>query len=458
VVAVGAPVVAMLLPLLSTIDLAYQIRAGDLMLETGAPLREDPFTYTAGGRTWVDQQWGAQILFALIDRLGGWPLLVVTRAVLAGVIFWLVFLACRAQGAGRKTAAALTMGAFAVSLAGLILRPQLLGLTLFALVLWILSNRRRRPGLLWLIPPLVAVWANLHGSFFLAVVLAGLAYLQDRSEPSGNPARMALVAMASVLAANLNPFGVKIWSYALGLSTNPVITDAIVEWRPPTVRMPLGIIFFLSVAGVVALLARRTRPTPWVPLLTLGIFFFVGLFAVRGIFWWALAGATTMAGLLDRPAEDPDREPRLMLNTGVALLIGLLAIAFLPWWRAGGEEGSLRLLDHAPRGVTASLQRVLQPGDRMFNPQIWGSWFELALPEHRVFVDPRIEVFSRGVWRDYDSVSAGAEGWQEVLDRWGVTVVVAERTQQAQLIPRIREDPGWRLVHEDPDGLVFVRL
>jgi hypothetical protein len=308
------------------------------------------------------------------------------------------------------------------------------------------------------IPPLVAVWANLHGSFFLGVVLAGLAYLQDRSEVTGNPARMALVTTASVLAANLNPIGFGVWTYALGLSTNSVITDAIVEWRPPTVRMPLGIIFFLSVAAVVALLARRTRPTPWVPLLTLGIFFFVGLFAVRGIFWWALAGATTMAGLLERPAEDPDREPRLGLNTAIALLIGLLAIAFLPWWRAGGEGGSLRLLDHAPRGVTASLQQVLKPGDRMFNPQIWGSWFEFALPEHRIFVDPRIEVFSREVWRDYDSVSGGAEGWQEVLDRWGVTVVVAERTQQAQLIPRIRDDPGWRLVHEDEEGLVFLRL
>jgi hypothetical protein len=457
VVAVGAPVVAMLLPLLSTIDLAYQIRAGDLMLETGSLLREDPFSYTARGRPWVDQQWGAQVLFAAIHRVGGWPLLIVTRAVLAGVVFWLVFLACRAQGAGRKVAALLTMGAFGVSLAGLILRPQLLGLALFALVLWILANRRRRPAGVWLIPPLVAVWANLHGSFFLGVVLAGLAYLQDRSERTENPARMGLVAIASAVAANLNPFGIRIWSYAFGLSTNSVITDTIVEWRPPTLRMPLGIVFFVSVAGVVALLARRTTPTPWIPLLTLGIFFFVGLFAVRGIFWWALAAATTLAGLLDRPAADPGGEPRLTLNTGVALLIGLLAMAFLPWWRAGDEDASLRLLDHAPPGVTAALRGVLEPRDRMFNPQIWGSWFEFALPEHLVFVDPRIEVFPARVWLDYDSVSAGAEGWQDVLDRWKVTVVVAERTQQGQLIPRIREDPGWRLVHEDEDGLVFLR-
>jgi hypothetical protein len=92
----------------------------------------------------------------------------------------------------------------------------------------------------------------------------------------------------------------------------------------------------------------------------------------------------------------------------------------------------------------------------MFNPQIWGSWFEFSVPGLPVFVDSRIEVFPASVWRDYDRVSGGIQGWQAILRRWRITVLVADRTQQAQLIPRIRQDPGWRLVHEDRDGLVFV--
>jgi hypothetical protein len=93
----------------------------------------------------------------------------------------------------------------------------------------------------------------------------------------------------------------------------------------------------------------------------------------------------------------------------------------------------------------------------MFNPQLWGSWFEFAFPEHPAFVDSRIEVFPDRVWEDYDAVSAGREGWQGVLDRWGIDVVVAERRQQAALIPFILQDPGWRLVHRDADGMIFVR-
>jgi hypothetical protein len=54
-------------------------------------------------------------------------------------------------------------------------------------------------------------------------------------------------------------------------------------------------------------------------------------------------------------------------------------------------------------------------------------------------------------------VSGGQEGWQAILDRWGVTVVVAERGQQAGLLPRIETQPSWRLAYEDGAGAIFVR-
>ena len=101
--------------------------------------------------------------------------------------------------------------------------------------------------------------------------------------------------------------------------------------------------------------------------------------------------------------------------------------------------------------------RTLHPGDRMFNPQIWGSWFEFALPDHPVFVDSRIEVFSDAVWRDYEAVSSARDGWQEILDGWNIAVVVADRRQQTALIPAISKEPGWVLVHRDGHGAVFTR-
>ena len=56
----------------------------------------------------------------------------------------------------------------------------------------------------------------------------------------------------------------------------------------------------------------------------------------------------------------------------------MLSLAFLPWLRLGPGGDPIPLLDHAPEGVTAALQSSVPAHTRLFDPQIWGSWFEFA--------------------------------------------------------------------------------
>ena len=108
--AVVLPAIVTLRSSMATIDLTYQIRAGELMLDTHHVLRTDPFTFTAFGHPWLDQQWGAQIVLAQIFRWGSWELLAIMRAAVAAASFWLLYVACRARGAGVRPAAWLTLG------------------------------------------------------------------------------------------------------------------------------------------------------------------------------------------------------------------------------------------------------------------------------------------------------------------------------------------------------------
>jgi hypothetical protein len=459
--AVALPVIASLEASLSSVDLAYQIRAGNIMLHTHHLIRTDPFTFTAAGRPWLDQQWAAQVVFALVWRAGGWAALALLRAALVGAIFLFVYLACRAAGASRRWGAGLALASFGVSVGGLALRPQLIGMALFALAVWLVFARRDRPRILWWLPAVVALWANVHGSFFLGPLLVGLAFLEDLYERSPRARTTLAVTAVSAAAATLNPFGLRVWSYAVGLSTNSVITRFVTEWQPPTLRELPGAVFFVSVLAVAALLARRGRATPWPSLAYLGVFFLIALVAVRGIFWWAFVAPPVVALLLVGPSgrrkdEGSSGNPRI--NVAIAAMLVILGISFLPWWRGHDRETPSRAtLGDAPLGVTRSLRENLRPWERMFNPQIWGSWLELSFPRNPVFSDSRIEIFPPSVWSQYLDISLGRQGWQRILDRWNIRVVVANRQQQAELIPLIRRDPGWRLVHQDRRGLVFVR-
>jgi hypothetical protein len=149
------------------------------MLDTHHLLSTDLFTFTVAGHTWLNQQWAAEVFLAGVWRAGGWDGIAVTWGLIVGAVSLFVFLACRAAGASTVTSALLTLAGYLVGVQILTMRPQLIGILLFAIIQWVVVTRRGSPQRLWLVPVLTFAWANVHGSFILAFVLLGFAWLED---------------------------------------------------------------------------------------------------------------------------------------------------------------------------------------------------------------------------------------------------------------------------------------
>jgi hypothetical protein len=457
--AIALPVLAALVATLSSVDLAYHLRAGAMTIDTGTIPTSDSFTFTAAGKPWQNQQWAAQVILAAAYRSAGWTGLVLLRALLVGLLFGLVVATARVQGLGRRNAALLTLGVFVVTAVTLGLRPQLFGMVLFALTLFLIAQRRAHPRSLWLVVPAVLLWANLHGSFFLGPVVLGLAWLADLHDRA--PARTTFaVAIAASVAACITPFGAAVWGYAAGVSTNALITDRITEWAPTSLRTVPGILFFGSAILVGVLLARRGRRATWPSLLWLGTFFAIGLYAVRGVAWWPFAAAFAVAPLLAEESQHLSlerSEPARRLNLVIATVLVLAAVALLPFWRPldVGLGAPAGVVGNAPSALTAALRSVVRPGDRLFNPQPWGSWFEFAVPSATVAIDSRIEVFPPAVWDDYEAIAGGTGDWQRSLTAMGATIVVAA-ADDVGLVRRLTAD-GWVRAYSGGDGSILVR-
>jgi hypothetical protein len=314
----------------------------------------------------------------------------------------------------------------------------------------------------WIVIPVTLLWANLHGSFFMAPLLLGLAWVEDRWVRGLRARTLLLAGLGSLLATTVNPYGLRVWSYAADLATNPVIRRTITEWQPPTIGTYTGAAFFLSIVVVAALLiARVRRPVPWGSLLPLGVFLAIALAAVRGVYWWAIVAPIVLAGVLvDGPAPTERRDPSGPQNAAIVGVLALtIVVVLMPWARYTGrampDDGRLA---YAPVGITRELHGILRPGELVFNAQPWGSWLEFEFPRNLVLVDSLVEVVPPSVWWKYYAVSAGVEGWQATLDSWHVDVAVLARDQQGPLIQRMLADPGWRLVYEDAEGLIFRRV
>jgi hypothetical protein len=465
--AILLPALAATLAPLSSVELAYQVRAGDLMLASRAVLATDPFTFTAQGDPWLHQQWGASVLLALVHGLAGWGGLVVLRVALFATTVGLVLVATR-RWLPARPAALLALVGFIVASPSLGLRAALFGILLFAAIVAILAWRDRRPAAVWLVPVLVLAWANLHGSFFLGPAAVALALVDDLVARRPDVRRLAIVLALAVVASCLTPFGPGVWSYALGFATNGEYARLVPEWQRTSPLSMSGALFYLSVAGgvVVLVAARRGGVFPrWPALASIAALAIVGAYAERGVAAWAVGAPAALAPIVAALGEGaevvPAAEPRGRRRLN-ALAVGLLVVAVAglqPIWRSGdakaGPEGLLR---DAPTGLAAALADLAGPTDRAVVPQRWASWFEWAAPGVPLLVDSRVEVVPAAAWIDYATIAAGGEKALVALQGNTVTVVVVDAALQSALGIALRTPgAGWRLGYEDADGQVFVR-
>lgn len=470
--AIVGPVVAAFRTPLAATDLAYAIRAGRLVAASGTATIPESMAFPLAGTSWQDHQWLAHLLLAGIDSVGGWPLQALVRAALIGLTVGIVLVGTRRAGVSDRTAALLAFAAFLVAAPALAMRAQLFAIVLFAATSLIVSLRISRPRLPWLVPILTVAWVNTHGTFPFALALLAVALLADRL--AGRPVRQLLaVTGATALATVLNPWGIGAWTYPLRLPFAPIlrVTE---EWRMTPLDGLPGWAFYLSLLGLIVLIARaswRVRaargPRPLLPLALLPRLAWVaalGALAVaanRGVAWYALEAAPFAAGLIAAPAARPSGSrswPGIpALNVAITALLVGLAIASLPILRPvtvlDATKPEDALLTYAPADLSAAVNEAARPGDRLFVPQAWGSWFELDAPAVPVYVDSRLELFPPSTWDDYRTIEAGGAGATRLLGTLGVTLV-AIGPDESVLLGRLGA-AGWAVVQSGPSGVLL---
>jgi hypothetical protein len=471
-------------------DLFYTLANGRLMVERGEfPLASDPFTYAPAVPGTYDQPWGAQLLFFLAERLGGLAAVSLLHALAISsalaVLVWLLGspvvrvsaagLLRREGGAGPAATAGLALVGLALAGTNFNIRPQSLAFLPFAICLALV--RTTGPRQRWAIPVMLALtagWANVHGSFTLAVVIAGahaagtLLELVRRRDSLVLGAlfrhRLALT-LAALVGSCLNPAGPAVWVYALSVGDNPIVRQNIQEWWPTTALATLTAqLFFASlpvVIGTLILRRRHVRADDVLLLVGLGV---LALTTQRAVMWFGLAAPVVVAGTLGAARARVVRE---LGRVNALLLLALTGIMLLslPTFRAvnpllaeqlrKGPGGGFLSADH-PVGAVEYLATA--PSGRVFSRMEWGGYLAWSLwPHDSVFLDARIERHPPQVWRDYFAILAAEPGWQSLLNAYGADYLVVEQAAFPELARQADASPEWRRLYADELSVVYAR-
>ena len=453
----------------------------------GGLMTTDPFSYTHAGRTWIPQQWGAEVGMALLHRAGGIDLqLLAFAAFVAGLTAWLT-LRLRQSGMHALLAASFAAAAVVAAAFHFYVRPHMVTVALTAWVAaCVVDFDRNRVGIgrLAALCPLCVVWTNLHGGVLGGILTLGLAVLGwgihlaldrfTRSESGPLKSwRQWLLLCGVVLACLLTPFDspfgmemVNTWARIVG---SPVLKEVVSEHQPLTMaRGPdqvlagLGLAYLALLAGALPNWRASFRvtwllPVVWLILTVKGVrqgpLFAVVAAVVAADIW----PHTIWNALLKKYGDSlayGDPGARLTAKGVIipALAVGLVLVlqqsgARVPVVGAGWAGFDERCV---PVDLTESIAAELAatPGARLFNDCNLGGYVIAFHPGYPVYMDDRFELYGDDWTHEYVTLLSKEPSRVEAeADRYGCTHALVETGPEPTALAKyLAASPRWKLV------------
>jgi hypothetical protein len=440
------------------------------------PLTE-PFLPLAEGVPVVDTAWLAQLgLFAGWTHWGPAGLQFMHALLVAGCFVLLV------RNVYAKTRSA-PFALLALTVFGLlcwaqfeILRPQSAGVLCFSMLAAILAGRRWRMANWILVPAIFVLWANVHGSFVMGLLLLALGcsgrsldlLLRGRTLRSvardRTVRRLFLLTELAAAAALLNPYGFKLYAEVFALTGNPNLRD-LIEWDALHVRTLQGQLALLAALALAILYRASPRRVPSAEVLALVATGALTLWSARMIVWFAPLAAACLAW--NAHAAWRARRPLAAAAPPagkwsiVALGAAWISFAFTPFGHfvLHGKQADLAKVVSRQTPVAAvEYLRQHPPSGLIFNLFEWGDYLLWAGPPGaKVFVNSHAHLVPAEVWNDYMTVIGQSAGFSEVLDRYGVQAVFLDKQLHKSVLDRFRDREGWRWAYDDAVASIYVR-
>lgn len=426
-------------------DTSWHLAAGKLILERGAVPQTDPFSYTFAGAEWVAHEWLAEVVMVGLFDIGEWSALALMTALSVAAVLFIIAMEARLR-LKPLWAVAVVLAVFIALAPFIVARPHVLAWPILAGWTLILLRARGRHG-----APnpaaalLMLVWANLHGSFLLGLLLTGVFSLEAllyESDRARTVRHWGLFGFASLAASLATPHGPEALIFPLEVASMKSL-PLIGEWRSTDLRSYPAFAALLFAAAVVAFVRRSSLSPP--RLLLLAALAYLSIEHVRHQAVLAIVGSLILVGSFPK-AETPPRKPSIATWTAIllaVLLVGAVRLA-IPAERP----------DSASNPVSAIAALPSELGERpVLNSYAFGG--PLILAGIRPYIDGRADMYGDEFMFDHRRMMRGdLQAFRRAAERWNIGWTILSPLDP--LSRRLDEEPGWRRIYADRWAVVHV--
>ena len=420
----------------------------------------DPFAYTTASAQPVNpaeaetrrfnltHEWLAQAAWYLVYAAGGFPAVVLWKALVVAALCGLTGLVARQRTNSWLWAIASALAAASLAIEFAKDRPSILSYFFTAAFIALFESRRR----LWLLPLLSILWANCHGGFFLGWVVCAAYCAEALLRRSPDLRRLLVTSGIAIALSGINPNGFASLATLLRYRQSPM-QATLIEWSRADLWGPPYAFDLLLYAAVIvlALSWKRVRPADW---FLFAAFAAAALTAFRNEMLVGLFAPILIA------AYFPWKRRLPVFASFAAVLLLASATA---WGAVSGSFFQFRAAEwRYPAGAAAFL-KANHISTRLFNTYEYGGY--LIWKDVPVFIDGR--ALSESVFQDYRTIlgaPAADPARFALLDKYHVGAILlnAFEYNAGTLYPLVvaLAQPGettWKLVYEDPQSLLFLR-
>ncbi len=482
-------------------DFWWHIATGRYIVTEGHLPQSDPFSYTSvmeenknifpeRENLFLKQYWLAQVIFYFIFSLFGAAGMVITRSLLLLLIVFIVFWRLQRDGVRFYIAFVFTFLLYMLSLKAIGERPVLFSMLFTALVIFLLEEFKERKGRwLFLLLPLMLVWANMHGAFVLGIIIISLYMVSEalklglrRSELTQQDAAVFFSAsLMAILVTYINPCG---WD-AFPMSLHPkygIFQKGIQEYMSPWVvyKERVGTLDYnyVALAALFPLVVIiRNRKIDLAHFLVLLGFFAMSAKAGRFGFFYGIV-SSMLLGKEIGPLVAGFIEKRLSIGTYRKIQVGfaMAAIVSTVLFVVGISSSGKPRLDVArgwsvPEKAVDFIEKNNLQGN-IFNDYGYGGYLAWRLYPKKTFIDSR--TLNITVMNEYGWVTEAVEKvegirtsnektplWEGIINHYKISYMFLSNTDiYGNLFPVILElaaSEKWVPVYIDKMCIIFVK-
>ena len=454
-------------------DVYWHLLYGHEILRSGTIPTADAWSWTLVGKPYHLTQWLGEVLIAFAEQIGGELGKQAFAALLITTTIAFAYRASRCYLPNRTAAISVALLCCIVQVS-MTCRPHQFTFLGLAALSWILAvhNVTGKIKPLLIVPPMMALWVNLHGGYAFALVYLCLVIGANTASAFVRhewPSRrreifwLSGITFVSFLATALNPYGVDVWAQTAAVGALKSVSNGVTgEWIPTNIRTNLGFAFFMvSLATTMALAFSDRRPGPRDALLVIALFFFG---------WWAIRMTIFVSILLvpiisqffgDTPfyrLAFQDREQTEGRLSALKAITALLVIALIGI--VGGRTDTAveaRVRREFPVEETKYLQDKHFAG-RIMNTMEAGGYLikHMGIP---VFLDTRLDLYGDDYFFAFMDAAAGGDQWRQFIEKYDPDVVMIEHDMplknlllQAQMYRVGFTGPRYTVLERNPIG------